>query len=84
MTLWLCLGAGFSNFTEPPAFRFVFGAMARKHSTNDNQLLTRAELEASNRELKASLRQCEELLSDCKDKLVAACGLTLPDNTAEG
>jgi hypothetical protein len=58
--------------------------MAGKSLLNDNQLPTRAELEASNRELKASLRQCEELLSDCKDKLVAAYGLPVPDNTAEG
>ena len=58
--------------------------MAGKSSLNDNQLPTRAELEASNRELKSHLKQCEEMLSDCKDKLVAAYGLTLPDNTAEG
>lgn len=46
---------------------------------NDNRPLTRAELEASNRELKASLARCEELVSDCKDKLVVAHGLTLPN-----
>ena len=57
--------------------------MPGKSLLNDNQLPTRAELEASNRELKASLKQCEELLSDCKDKLVAAYGLTVPDS-AEG
>ena len=58
--------------------------MASKSSLNDNQLPTRAELEASNRELKACLKQCEELLSDCKDKLVAAQRLASPDNSAEG
>jgi len=45
-------------------------------SSNDNQLATRAELEASNRELRASLRKCEDLVSDCKDKLLQAYGLT--------
>ena len=50
--------------------------------SNDNRLPTRAELEASNRELRASLKRCEDLVSDCKDKLVTAYGLTLPDNTA--
>ena len=58
--------------------------MPGKSSLNDNQLPTRAELEAANRELKANLKQCEEMLSDCKDKLVAAYGLTVPDNTADG
>ena len=46
--------------------------------SNDNEQQSRAELEATNRELRASLRKCEELVSDCKDKLVAAHGLTLP------
>jgi len=41
-------------------------------SSNDNQLATRAELEASNRELRASLRKCEDLVSDCKVKLLQA------------
>ena len=70
--------------SEPPTAKIVISAMTCNSSTNDNQLPTRAELESSNRELKASLKQCEELLSDCKDKLVAAYGLTLPENTAEG
>ena len=56
--------------------------MAETTSSNDNQLPTRAELETSNRELRASLKQCEELLGDCRDKLVAAYGLTLPDDSA--
>jgi hypothetical protein len=46
-------------------------------SSNDNQLATRAELEASNRELRASLKKCEDLVSDCKDK-VQAYGLDPP------
>jgi HPt (histidine-containing phosphotransfer) domain-containing protein len=57
--------------------------MRGKSSLNDNQLPTRAELETSNRQLRASLKQCEELLADCKDKLIVAYGLTVPDNTAE-
>lgn len=52
-------------------------------SSNDNQLPSRAELETSNRELKASLKRCEELVSDCKDKLVSAYGLALPEEPAE-
>lgn len=51
--------------------------------SNDNQLLTRAELEASNRELRASLKRCEDMVSDCKDKLVAAYGLVLPEHPLE-
>ena len=51
--------------------------------SNDNQLPTRAELNAANRELKASLKRCEALVSDCKDKLVEAHGLTLPPLNAE-
>jgi hypothetical protein len=46
---------------------------------NDNQRLSHAELEASNRELRASLKRCEDLVADCMDKLVAAHGLTLPE-----
>ena len=46
---------------------------------NDNQRPSHAELEASNRELRASLKRCEDLVADCKDKLVAAHGLTLPE-----
>ena len=51
--------------------------MARKSiSSNDNELATRAELEASNRQLRASLKRCEDLVSDCKDKLMQVYGLT--------
>jgi hypothetical protein len=49
------------------------------HPTNDNQCPTRAELEATNRDLRDSLKKCEELVADCKDKLVVAHGLTLPN-----
>jgi hypothetical protein len=52
-------------------------------TSNDNQLHTRAELEASNRELRASLKRCEDLVSDCKDKLALMYGLELPDEPAE-
>jgi len=58
--------------------------MANTSSSNDNQLPTRAELAASNRELKASLKRCEDLVSDCKDKLVTAYGLSLPEHPCEG
>ena len=58
--------------------------MARKSvSSNDNQLATRAELEASNRELRSSLKRCEELVSDCKDKLLQAYGLSRPAANAK-
>lgn len=53
------------------------------HLSNDNQVLTHAELETSNRELRASLRRCEDLVADCKDKLAAAYGLTPPEEAAE-
>jgi hypothetical protein len=60
-------------------FRIVQERMAETPPPlNDNQRPTRAELEASNRELKASLKRSEDLVSDCKDRLVAAYGLTLP------
>ena len=52
-------------------------------SLNDNELPTRAELEASNRELRENLKRCEDLIADCKDKLVSAYGLTLPDRPVE-
>jgi hypothetical protein len=59
--------------------------MSRKSAfSNDNQLATRAELEASNRELRASLKRCEDLVSDCKDKLLQAYGLIQPEANAEG
>ena len=59
--------------------------MTRKNRTsNDNHRHTRAQLEAANRDLRASLKQCEDLVSDCKDKLVAAYGLAVPDEPAEG
>lgn len=51
--------------------------------SNDNQLATRAELEASNRELRASLKRCEDLVSDCRDKLLQAYGLTQPAANAK-
>jgi hypothetical protein len=67
--------AGLQSFTRH---------MARKTGTsNDNQLHTRAELEASNRELRASLKRCEALVSDCKDKLALMYGLKRPDEPAE-
>jgi cellobiose-specific phosphotransferase system component IIA len=44
----------------------------RLTKSNDDQLPTRAELEAANRELKASLKKCEALVADCRDKLAAA------------
>ena len=47
-------------------------------SSNDNELATRAELEASNCQLRASLKRCEDLVSDCKDKLMQAYGLDQP------
>jgi hypothetical protein len=53
--------------------------MARKSvSLNDNQRATRAELEASNRELRASLKRCEDLVAECKDKIMEAYGLEPP------
>ena len=51
-----------------------------KTTSNDNQMLTRAELLASNRALSASLKRCENLVADCKDKLAEAYGLTRPDD----
>ena len=63
--------AGVKSFT-----RHMAGASL---SANDNQRPSNAELEASNRELRASLKRCEDLVADCKDKLVAAHGLTLPE-----
>ena len=57
--------------------------MARNSvSSNDNRPPTRAELEASNRELRASLKKCEDLVSDCKDKLLQAYGLAHPESNA--
>ena len=58
--------------------------MAKTTTSNDNERLTRAELEQSNRELRASLQKCEELVSDCKDKLAAAYGLARPPTTKDG
>jgi hypothetical protein len=51
--------------------------------SNDNDPPSRAELQAANRELKASLKRCEELVDDCRDRLVAAHGLTLPNQERE-
>jgi hypothetical protein len=63
----------------------VESPMARtRTNSNDNQRLTRAELERSNRELRASLEKCEQLVSDCKDKLAAAYGLSRPPTTKDG
>ena len=53
-------------------------------SSNDNEQLTRAELEQSNRELRASLQKCEELVSDCKDRLATAYGLLPPPPSKGG
>ena len=50
-------------------------------SSNDNERPTRKELETTNRELRVSLKRSEDLASDCKDKLVEAYGLTLPEHT---
>lgn len=47
-------------------------------SLNDNQMPSRTELEAANRDLRASLKACEELVSDCREKLAAAYGLVRP------
>ena len=53
--------------------------MAKKFLlSNDNELPTRAELEAENRRLRASLAKCEGLVSDCRDKLMHAYGLDPP------
>ena len=55
-------------------FRIVQERMAETPPPlNDNQRPTRAELEASNRELKASLKRSEDLVSDCKGQ--ARCSL---------
>lgn len=50
-------------------------------TSNDNERPTRGELETANRDLRARLKRSEDLVSDCKDKLVVAYGLTLPEHT---
>ena len=55
----------------------------KSHLSNDNHVLTHAELQTSNRELRASLRRCEDLVADCKDKLAAAYGIAPPEEAAE-
>ncbi|WP_344698245.1 hypothetical protein [Sphingomonas limnosediminicola] len=51
-------------------------------ASNDNERPTRIELETANRNLRASLKRSEDLVSDCRDKLVGAYGLTLPEDAS--
>ena len=66
---------------EPAASFESFKRDMTSTSSNDNERPTRQELETANRDLRASLKRSEDLVSDCKDKLVVAYGLTLPEHT---
>ena len=65
--------------TEPAASFKSFKRDMTSTSSNDNERPTREELETANRDLRANLKRSEDLVSDCKDKLVVAYGLTLPE-----
>ena len=66
---------------EPATCFETFKGEMTNTSSNDNGRPTREELETSNRDLRASLKRSEDLAADCKDKLVVAYGLTLPEHT---
>ena len=63
-----------------PAVR-IERLMSLREGEHVNERPTRGELETANRDLRARLKRSEDLVSDCKDKLVVAYALTLPEHT---